>query len=116
MSATSGLPYHFHVMPMSTRTQGQTAPAYLGYVEAAFTGAGALNLPHLSSPHLLTGTSLYIRNVSGFAVTVTPYSGDTIDGAGTYVLSSGNSLHLLSYPVGNRWKVVCECEIPVFVA
>lgn len=109
MSVGFPVPFQWHLVPTQSLAQGANIAPYLGYIEAALTGAGDLNLPHLSSPHLLTGCSLYIRNVSGYTATLTPYAGDTIDGAPSIPLYPGTVTHLITDPANNRWKIVCQC-------
>lgn len=110
MSVAANVPMQYHIMPMQSLAQGSTVAPYLGYVEAALTGNGALYLPHLSAPHLLTGCFLYIRNLTAYTATLTPFAGDTIDGAGTLPCSPGTTTHLITDPANNRWKIVCQCQ------
>lgn len=96
MALVSGQPIPPHLPYSKVTTNSGALPSFLGYVELVPTADAAYTLPALvSSPPILSGTLLYLKNSSAFIVTITPAGGDAITG-GTGTIQPYSTLSLIT--------------------
>lgn len=105
----------FVTLPARTTTASPTTllstDGVLNYNKA---GAVALTLPALAG---VRGRLFYVRNQDGTgAVTITPAPGETINGAGTYIMAVSvpfpkGAITLYAPPTGTDWLVLSQTPL-----
>lgn len=99
MSVVSGRPKPLLVPYLAVSSNVYTVGVDLGIIKASPTANATWTLPALSS--LQKGAFLWIDNQTGFTITLSPSGTDTINGAVSYVISSGSFGTLYT---GSQWN------------
>jgi hypothetical protein len=77
---------------------------YNVYLCSSSGGNITLSMPQIS----FDGEHYYFRNINGVLVlntiTISAFSGDTINGSSTYSLAYNTDIHIVSY--GNNWYLI----------
>jgi hypothetical protein len=83
------------------------------FIEMDATGGGARTI-NLQQVTAWTGTPLYIykKDSSANTVTITPFAGDTINGAATYVLTQPQQGVVLLNDGISNWEVIADAAAP----
>lgn len=115
MALVTGQPIPEHLPYTQITANVANIPNYLGVIEANPTAAATYTLPLMgSSPPILSGASLVVRNISRFPITLVPSGGNAVVGSASMVVNPAYTAQLISSGSGN-WAFVSNPQVEVSV-
>lgn len=115
MALVTGQPIPEHLPYTQITANVANIPNYLGVIEANPTAAATYTLPLMgSSPPILSGASLVVRNISRFPITLVPSGGNAVVGSASMVVNPAYTAQLISSGSGN-WAFVSNPQVTISV-